>query len=196
MYKFLYILCWLPFKILYPVKVIGKENLIKGKAILCCNHHTKADFIPIFYATKTKVYALCKKEILNTKFKKWFLTKLHAIGINRDKPEISSIKKCLDVLNNNYNLLVFPQGTRSTIEEIESLKQGVAMFALKSKAPIIPMVYEKKLKAFRRNKLIIGEPIYFNLDYNKENIATVINKLQTKMNELKGNIENDSSSSR
>jgi len=185
MYKFLYILCWLPLKILYPIKIIGKKNLIKGKAILCCNHYTKSDFIPIFYAAKTKVFALCKKELVNTKFKKWFLTHLRAIPINRAKPEISAFKKCFDVLNKNYNLLIFPEGTRTSSEEVESLKQGTAMFCLKSKAPIIPMVYPKKLKMFHKNKLIIGEPLKFDLEYNKENLSIVINTLQNKMNELK-----------
>lgn len=184
LYRILYILCYLPIKLLFPVKIVGKENLIKGKAILCCNHQSNIDTFPIFYAGKTRVYALCKKELCNTKFKMWFLKKLRAIPVNREKPEISSIKKCLEVLNKNYNLLIFPQGTRMKTEEAVGIKEGVAMFALKSKAPVIPMVYLKKNKIFRRNKLIIGKPITFDLVYNKDNMKLVIDTLEEKMNEL------------
>lgn len=185
-YKILYFLCWLPFKILLPIKKVGKENLIKGKAILCCNHQSNLDFIPIFYLAKSKVFALCKKELYATKFKRWFFKSMkRAIPIDRQKPEISSIKKCLEVLNKENNLLVFPQGTRTSKEDIEGLKNGVSMFCLKTKAPLIPMVYLKKNKLFRRNILIIGKPIEFDLMYNKENCDIVINKLEEEMNKLK-----------
>ncbi|MGN1208152.1 MAG: lysophospholipid acyltransferase family protein [Christensenellales bacterium] len=184
LYWFLYILCWLPIKILFPVKIVGRKNLIKGKALLCCNHQSNIDTFPILYAGKTKVYALCKKELCNTKFKAWFMKKMGAIPINRAKPEISAIKKCFEILNKNKNLLIFPQGTRMNTEEAIGIKEGVAMFALKNKAPIIPMVYLKKNKVFRKNTLVVGKPIEFDLDYNKENMQIVINTLEQKMNEL------------
>ena len=187
LYKILYVLCFLPIKLLFPVKVKGKENLIKGKAILCCNHQSNIDFIPILYASKTKTYTICKKELFSSKIKKWFFSNMRAIPINRAKPEISSIKKCLEVLNKNQNLLIFPEGTRTNKEDIEGLKNGVSMFALKSKAPIIPMVYLKKNKVFRRNILKIGKPIYFDLEYNKENMQKVVEKLEAEMNNLKNN---------
>lgn len=69
-------------------------------------------------------------------------------------------------------------------EEATGIKEGVAMFALKSKAPVIPMVYLKKNKIFRRNTLVIGEPITFQEEYSKENMQIVINTLEEKMNEL------------
>ena len=185
LYKILYILAWLPLKLLFPIKVVGKKNLLKSKAILCCNHQSNYDFIPIYYASKTKVYSLCKKELYSTKFKAWFYKNMRTIPVNRAKPEISSIKNCLKVLDNNYNLLIFPEGTRTNNEDVEGLKNGVAMFALRSKAPIIPMAYLKKNKIFRRNKLIIGEPIYFDLENKKENYPIVIERLTEEMNKLK-----------
>ncbi len=183
-YKILYILCYLPLKILFPIKVVGKENLMKSKAILCCNHQSNIDFIPIYYAAKTKVFALCKKELYSNKIKSWFYKQMRTIPINRKNPELSSIKKCLNVLKDNKNLLIFPQGTRATTEEVNGIKQGIAMFALKSGAPIIPMVYLKKNRIFRRNKLVIGKPMYFDFEYSKENAQVVIEKLELKMNEL------------
>ena len=184
-YKILYFLCWLPLKIMLPIKKIGKENLIKGKALLCCNHQSNLDFIPILYTAKTKCYVLCKKELYKGKFKTWFFSHLRTIPINREKPEISSIKRCLETLNSNKNLLVFPEGTRTKKEDLDGLKNGVAMFCLKTKSPIIPMVYLKKNKLFRRNTLVIGKPITFDLDYNKENMQIVINKLEEEMKNLK-----------
>lgn len=183
-FRLLYLILFLPFKLLFPTKVKGKENLIKGKAILCCNHHSNFDFFHIFASCKTKVYTLCKKELYSSKFKAWFFKKLRTIPVDRQKPEVSSIKKCLEVLNNNNNLLVFPEGTRTSNEDVQNIKNGVAMFALKTKSPIIPMVYLKKARIFRKNTLVIGKPIYFDLEYNKENIVKVNKIVEDKMNEL------------
>ena len=188
-YFLAYILCWLPLKIFLPIKIIGKKNLLKGKAILCCNHHSNWDFAPIYYIAKSKLYVLCKDSLFKNKFFAFILTRLRGIAINREKPEISSIKKCLTVLNNNNNLLIFPEGTRTKEEEMSSAKGGVGMFCIKTYAPIIPMMYEKKNKIFRRNRLIIGEPIYFNLEYSKENIQVVTERLELEMNNLKKTLE-------
>ena len=38
-------------------------------------------------------------------------------------------------------------------------KQGAARFAIKAQKPILPMVYYRMHKAFRKNWLYIGEPI-------------------------------------
>jgi len=186
MYNFFYAIFWWFQKIFMPVKIIGKENLLSGKAILSCNHQTNLDFLPIYLNANSKLYALCKEEIFKHKIIRPLLKIAGAIPVNRQKPEMSSIKKCLSALNEGSNLLVFPSGTRSDTEDLSNLKNGIAMFSLKTKAPIVPMVYLKKNRLFRRNTLVVGKPIYVDeLEYNKENMAKLIEILETKMKELK-----------
>lgn len=185
MYWIIWSIFWVFQKIFMPTKIIGKENLIKGKAILCCNHQTNLDFMPIYLNVKTKIYTLGKEELFSNKIKSWFFKVVHVIPINRKKPAISSFKRSLEVLKNNWNLLIFPSGTRTESEELNNIKDGVGMFSLKSKAPIIPMVYLKKNRIFRRNTLVIGKPICVDdLEYSKENIEMLVNKLEENMNDL------------
>ena len=186
MYNFFYAIFWWFQKIFMPVKIVGKENLLSGKAILSCNHQTNLDFLPIYLNANSKLYALCKEEIFKHKIIRPLLKIASAIPVNRQKPEMSSIKKCLSALNEGSNLLVFPSGTRSDTEDLSNLKNGIAMFSLKTKAPIVPMVYLKKNRLFRRNTLVVGTPIYVDeLEYNKDNMAKLIEILETKMKELK-----------
>ena len=186
MYNFFYAIFWWFQKIFMPVKIIGKENLLSGKAILSCNHQTNLDFLPIYLNANSKLYALCKEEIFKHKIIRPLLKLAKAIPVNRQKPEVSSIKKCLSALNEGSNLLVFPSGTRSDTEDLSNLKNGIAMFSLKTKAPIVPMVYLKKNRLFRRNTLVVGKPIYVDeLEYNKDNMAKLIETLEEKMKELK-----------
>ncbi len=44
-------------------------------------------------------------------------------------------------------------------------KAGVATFALKTKSPVVPMMYYKKTGIFKRNKLVVGEPFWLDEFY-------------------------------
>ena len=72
------------------------------------------------------------------------------------------------------------------------LKQGVATFALKAKAPIVPLLYYKKTGPFKRNKLIVGQPFYLEEYYEqkpnavKEEITEII---RDKMCQLRAELD-------
>ena len=63
-----------------------------------------------------------------------------------------------------------------------------AMFAIRTNTPVIPMMYDRKIKAFRRTKLIIGAPIYPDeaRKKDKDYVAEFANLIVNKMNELIG----------
>ena len=163
MYRFLWFITWIFMRILYPTKVVGRENIPSGGAIFICNHLSNVDPLLIISYNKRKVYSLGKKELFNTKFKAWFFKSVGVISVDRGKPDISAIKKCLNILNNGKLLSIFPEGTRNkTDENLQEIKNGCCMLAIKTKLPIIPVNIQKKAKLFHRNKIIFGKP--FELD--------------------------------
>ena len=67
---------WLPIRLLFPTKVIGKKNLPKKKgAVLTCNHYSNMDCIIIDVFLNKKVRFLAKKELFKNKFVSWVLKK-------------------------------------------------------------------------------------------------------------------------
>ena len=107
-------LMWLFYKICYPVKVFGKENLIKkGKCIVTCNHLGKADVLVVGALYPDRTVFLSKIEWYNNKFFGWLLKQLGSIPLDRDKPSISTIKEALKVLKDNKRLGIFPEGRRN-----------------------------------------------------------------------------------
>lgn len=167
-YNLFHIIFFLPLLIMYPTKVIGRKNLPKGGAIYICNHQSYADVAVLGNYIFRSQYFLAKKELFAKGFLKWFLKTINVIPIDRQNPELSSIKKCLQVLKNDKILTVFPQGTRKNSQKMEGLKDGVIMFGQKSQKPIVPMWFEKKPKIFSLNRLHIGKPIYLTEIYNKK----------------------------
>ena len=152
---------WLFCRPLFPTKVIGKKKLPKeGGYVLVCNHYSNMDCIILDLCLVKKLRFLAKKELFKNKFVSYFLKKFGGYPINRDKPDISAFKFSIDVLRKKKVLAIFPEGTRNKNEEaMKDLKFGAVTFASRGNAQIVPVVLYRKPKIFRRNYILIGDPI-------------------------------------
>lgn len=168
LYRILRPLGVLFYKIFYRVKIFGKEKLIKkGKCIVVCNHLGKMDVFTVATLYPDKTYFLSKKEWFDNKPLGWLIDKLGAIPIDRDKPSIKTIKTALNVLKENKRLGIFPEGRRNfETNELQEIKHGTALFAVKGKALITPVIIYDRLKKFRQNYAIIGDPLDFSEFYD------------------------------
>ena len=178
-------LIWLPMTLFFPTRVIGKKNLIKCKSIWACNHQSYFDILLIATKSFTRIYALGKAELFKNKLFGGYLKKLGCVSVKRGQADITAVKTVLRILKEKQKpVVIFPSGTRtSTPDEVENLKNGVVMFALKSQSPIVPMAFVRKAKLFRRNRLVIGEPIDITpyLDRAKDkNVYAEINEILAK----------------
>jgi 1-acyl-sn-glycerol-3-phosphate acyltransferase len=186
-YYFIKALFYLPIKLLYPTKVLGKENLIEGKCILVANHTSNLDGIIIGVNLKTQISFLAKAELFKTKLSSWFFKKMKAIKINRGEADLTAVREVLKLLKQNGTLGIFPGGTRTEKTEDEDFKGGVAMFSLKTNAPIIPMKFLKVPKVFRRNTLVIGKPFQLGQiegKLTKEKLEQATKIIKQKQTEL------------
>ena len=180
---------WLPIRIMYPTLVKGRKNFIKGKSIVIGNHQSNADPVLIFTFFWRRMNYLAKKELMNNKLTNWFFGKMGAISVDRQKVDLSTIKNSLRVLKDNGTLVIFPEGRRKEDSFSEDIKNGAAMFALKTDSPIVPMYFVKKPRLFCFNKLIVGEPIYLDRQYigdtSKETLEHISRIIEDKMIEMK-----------
>lgn len=185
---------------LWPVKIINKNKFEEGKGIYVCNHFTMLDPVP--FVTDLFDYnfnALMKEESVSIPIIGKLLLKIGTIPIQRSETDLRAIKNCLKVLKNDEPLIVFPEGTRnkSGSKEMLDFKDGVAMFALKTKSPIIPMVYYRPIKTFRKTYLLIGEPIdlsgYYDSNLNDvrgevtKNLKVIMHNMQIELDNLVAN---------
>lgn len=157
-------------KLLWPTKVVNKERFdAMGGGIVICNHYAVPDtLIPVASLYKKELHVLAKAEAFQVaKIADWFLRGIGAIPVHRGEPDINAVKEVLIVLREDKKLVMYPEGTRNKegSKKMLEFKQGAARFAIKAKKPILPMVYYRMHKVFRRNWLYIGEPIYLNEFY-------------------------------
>lgn len=170
------------FGIFYPQKVYGKENITQGAAVVICNHYKNIDCAFLKKIFKDNSFFLAKEELFSNKLVAGFIRSFGAIPINRKDPALSSIFKATKVLKNGGKLIIFPEGTRNkTKERLLPLKDGSAVFAVKAKCPIIPVMMLKGAKAFRKTHIIIGEPIYLDEYYDKKIGESEVKELDEKL---------------
>ncbi len=147
---------------LWPTKVINKENAFKiDGGLYLCNHYSTFDsLIPIFTMFKKEAHILAKYELFINPLAGGILHKMGAIPVRRGEADTDAVKAVLKVLKDDKKLLMYPEGTRNKegSQEMAELKTGAARFAIKTKKPIVPMVYYKPTKTCHKNYLYVGEP--------------------------------------
>lgn len=165
----LFWICWLiaiPFVLLLlPTKIIGKKNIKKVKkygAILSCNHQSMIDPVILKARVNTGFRLIAKASLFKNKFLGWLLRKFGAYPVNRGGNDITAVKTTLGHLKNNKHVVIFPEGTRGDSGDLAELKHGLVSFAIKTDSYVIPAVFRKKPKIFRRNTLLIDKPFKFS----------------------------------
>ena len=150
-------------KVVYRLKVIGKENIPKeGPVIYCGNHRSYLDPPLIVVTAGRHVRFMAKEELTKNKFLKFLGYVFDAIYVKRDNKEIAPLKTTLKALKNKESIAMFPEGTRNGLEKGESVKEGVAFFVLQTGAKVQPVGIVGGEKPFKKVYVNYGKP----LDYS------------------------------
>ena len=164
-----YIISYPFLKIVYNIQREGLENIPKsGSYIYAGNHVSMFDPLLISYAIGKPIVYMAKKELFGMKKLGWWIKRLGAFSVNRDKPEIATFKTVREVFKTTWSMGIFPQGGIKENKKIENIERGFVVIAKNAKADIIPVSivgfegYTKK--PFSQNvKIIIGTPISYTL---------------------------------
>lgn len=142
----------------------------KGKVILSCNHYSNWDIALYILNMPEKIKILAKKELFKNKIFGAILRNFGGIEIDREANDINAIKQCFKSLKDGKKLFVFPEGTRlrDDSEVLGEIKSGMALIAIKTKTPIVPIWIERKPKIFRKSVYHIGRPFELSEFYGKK----------------------------
>ena len=165
LYEFVRGLAIFVFHTLMPVKFHNKERLNReAPFVLIANHQHALD--PVVMAMgipKRQIVFLAKKELAGkSRFLRNTLTRLHCILVNRHETDMEAMRACMKAVKMKKILLIFPEGTRHHEGQMEQIESGTALIAMRSKAPVIPIYFDRKLSFFRVTNLYVGEPIPYD----------------------------------
>ncbi len=185
-----------------PCKVMDKEkyNKYEHGQLIISNHLSWMDIAYQLFWIPSYKRLLSKKENAGNKLQRWFIRNIGIIFVDCDKPELSSMRECINALKDGETLLVYPEGTRNRVNrEIQEMHSGASLFALKGNATVVPIVVHHKGRLFKRNYLGVGDPVDLSDLYAKRVDESVLNDaterfrigMQTTLDRLDEWVENE-----
>ncbi len=169
------------------------EDIPSDTKFIVANHLQFFDPILFIAHMETYMRFVTKKETGKMPLVNRWLKDLGAIPIDREKPggDLAAVKSILRSIKNGDDIMIFPEGTRNKTgtTDMQPIKGGTALFAVKTGAMILPIMIYKKHKVFCRNYLYVGKPFDFKEYQGKkidnETIEEANNILFNKMLEAK-----------
>lgn len=166
------------------VKITGLENIDKKAVyVFASNHSSQIDITALQWGVPNKLSMIFKKELARIPFFGWQLYLGPYVVIDRKDPKAAmnsliEAKKVMD--KRNISVLVFPEGTRSKIGEVQSFKRGAFYLASHSGYPIVPVTINGTDKIMPKGTFQLKSgTIYLHFDkpIPTDNIVTKLDEL-------------------
>ncbi len=157
-------------KMLYRIKIHGKENIPGRKPFIICSNHLSW-WDPVVIGTTVpgsyRIHFMAKKELFNNFIFSYLLRKACAFPLNRKDADYAAIRKAYQLLENRQVLGLFPEGSRSKNGTLQKPYNGAALIAVRSGVPVLPVAIAGPYRLFRPLHVFIGPPFALPpLNYN------------------------------
>lgn len=169
--------------IVYPFKLYGNKKVGKGAYVYVGNHYCLWDIFYPAHTTWEGIHFLAKQSILEAPIVGRWARGCGVIGAQRDGSDVRTVMDAMRVLKNGEKISIFPEGTRNKVSDEEFLPfhGGAAMFAIKTKTPVIPSAICNRPKVFRKTHVVFGEPMEFTEYYGKKLTAADYEEAEEKL---------------
>jgi len=128
------------FLIYFRLSRQGMDHVPKtGPVVLAANHRSFLDPFIIGACLRRPIYYVAKKELFDRKIAGWFISRLGAFPVNRDRGDAEMMETAKAILARGDCVVIFPEGTRVRPGPLASPRRGVARLALEAGAPIVPV---------------------------------------------------------
>ena len=171
-----WIVCKLGFKpilFLSGVRLIvkGRENIPKDSPVLYVgNHRSYFDIVIGYTLAKNNTGFVAKKSMEKIPFISVWMKFLNCQFLDREniKEGLKMVLRCIELIKAGTSIWIFPEGTRSSGDEMLPFKEGSFKIAEKTGCPIIPVaisnteeIFENHIPRIKRTKVVFefGEPI-------------------------------------
>lgn len=171
------------FKYCFRWKILGYKNIPeRGPLIICSNHISWFD-PPLVgcMIRRRKVYFMAKEELFKFFLFGWVLRKIGVFPVKRGLPDRRAIRQALKLLGEGKVVGMFPEGRRSKTGRLQEPLNGVALIALKSRAPILPVAIIGPYRLFQPVKVVIGSLLTFEDFTDRKNKTEVLKQVSHRI---------------
>jgi 1-acyl-sn-glycerol-3-phosphate acyltransferase len=168
------------------LKVVGRDNVPRtGGVLLASNHASYLDPMLIGAALYRyrRVWMMAKRDLWRHPVMRYVYDRVMAFPVERHSPDRAALRRALEWLAQGEAVLIFPEGERTRTGQLLPGLPGVALLALKSGVPVVPVacigtyeMWPANRKSIRRVPLTLafGTPLYFAPGTTREEAAAAI----------------------
>ena len=148
-------------KLVFFMKIEGRENVPKGRAcVLMGNHRCLLDPLTLALCARDReIHFMGKKELWNNKVLGWLFTQVHGFPVDRGNIDMAAVRTAMGVIREGNTLGIFPEGTRSKTGHMLPLLGGASLMALKGGCDVVPVYIDGNYRPFRRIRVTVGAPV-------------------------------------
>lgn len=185
----------------FRIRAKGLHNIPAGPVIFVPNHQSSFDalFVAAFLRRQLlkKTYFYAKEKHFRQAWLKFLADRNNIIIVDLNKDLKESIQKMAEVLRQNRNLIIFPEGTRTKTGEIGEFKKTFAILSTELNIPVVPVSIKgafealpsgsKFPKPWKQISVEFLKPVYpenFSYDSLTEHVRNKIHHIHMHQNRV------------
>ncbi len=153
----------------FRVNIVGRENLeVATPAIIAPTHRSNLD-APLFGAAPDWLCrSLSKESLFDNGVLAWVIVALGSFPVKRGSADRGAMRTAESLLAQGERVLVFPEGTRQSGNQVQEIFDGTAFMAARTGSAIVPVGIAGTEQAMpsggkfpRRSTvtIVVGEPL-------------------------------------
>jgi len=160
-YSLLRVIALTLLRLLYRVRVCGREHFpVTGSIIMCANHLHMFDPILMSAGTRRHVRFMAKAEVFSWPIIGFLARLAGAFPVKRGDADLRAIKHSIWILGQGGVLGIFPEGTRAQAGEVKVPFQGVTMLAERTQSLIVPAAIVGSYRLWQPLTIVFGPPVH------------------------------------
>ncbi len=140
------------YKVYFRLTYSGLQNIPQEPCIIAPNHQSFFDAFIIASLLKrrtfSKTYFYAKEKHIKQRWLKYLAARNNIIIVDLSNDLRLSIQKMAMALQNNRNIIIFPEGTRTKTGEVGQFKETFAILSRELGVPVVPVAIKGAWHAF------------------------------------------------
>lgn len=145
-------------RLFHRYTIEGAEHIpATGGCIVAANHGSYMDPPIICCASRKRAFHFMARKTLweHSRFSRWFFSAFNCIPVDRNRGDISALRKAIHIVRSGSSLALFPEGTRSSDGRLQPAEAGLGFLIAKCRAPVVPAYIHGSFNALPPNARFI-----------------------------------------
>jgi 1-acyl-sn-glycerol-3-phosphate acyltransferase len=127
-------------RLFWRLSIEGREHIpTEGPFVLAPVHRSNVDFAIASTVTKRRMRFMGKDSLFKLKPFAAFITALGAYPVHRGGADREALRRTIAMIEGGEPVVIFPEGTRQSGPEVQTLFEGAAYVATRTGVPIVPV---------------------------------------------------------